>query len=838
MNKSTRTFKSIRNITYGIATQFFTTFLKFISRTIFIKILGAEYLGINGLFANILSILSLAELGFGQAIIYDMYKPIAEKNEKKIAALINFYRTVYDIIAVSIFAIGMLLIPFLQYIVNTTMDLPSLIKYYILFLLSTVISYVFSYKTSILNADQKQYKLSLYSIIVSTIQFVAQIIVLVLMRNYVFYLVTQILISLINNIVIAAKVNNMYPYINSNEKIDKNEREKIYSNVFSLSIYKTSGVLLNNTDNILISTIVNTICVGIYSNYLMIINMLNSFLSTIFYSTSASVGNFNTEEDSARQHELYQFMNLFAGYIYGVCSLILILVFNDFIELWVGKEYLFNMAVVIVIVANFYIPGMLTPSWIFRNTTGLFKKTRYLSLITVSINLILSVVLGKAYGIFGILLATTISRLTTNFWYEPYVLYKYIFKTKMKNYWKRYIIFIAIYLISYVLTRFITMPMSKINLINIVIKAIISFAITSTLFLLTFIKDKNIRSLLKKLKNSIIKIWVILKYENYKNFCRKNNQKEFLMFNTPLHGNIGDQAIIYAEKEFFKHLKLRFFEIPTYQKEYYFDYIKSHLSPQAIICVHGGGFIGSQWTNEMEFANQVISEFAEHKIIIFPQTIFFKDDENGRQEMNKSKEIFGKARELNIFTREKNSFILAQKLYPKARIFLVPDIVLSLDKIKWKYDRKGILLCMRSDPEGIFSEKQKEKIRYILGKYGMDVMITDMVENHMINSNKRKKVIYKKLKKFAKSKIVITDRLHGMIFAYLTQTPCIVFSNYNHKVKGVYDWLKSNTNTIIYETEIENLENGIDKLLNIKEEGKTKQSKFDFTSLSKKISKF
>ena len=120
----------------------------------------------------------------------------------------------------------------------------------------------------------------------------------------------------------------------------------------------------------------------------------------------------------------------------------------------------------------------------------------------------------------------------------------------------------------------------------------------------------------------------------------------------------------------------------------------------------------------------------------------------------------------------------------------------------------------------------------------MDVMITDMVENHMINSNKRKKVIYKKLKKFAKSKIVITDRLHGMIFAYLTQTPCIVFSNYNHKVKGVYDWLKSNTNTIIYETEIENLENGIDKILNIKEEGKTKQSKFDFTSLSKKISKF
>lgn len=834
MNKNTRTFNSIRNVSSGLFVQIITTLIKFISRTVFIKTLGVEYLGINGLYSNILSILSLAELGFGQAIIYSMYKPIAENNEQKVVALMNFYKKVYDCVAVIVFVGGVLLIPFLDTFINSELEIFEVKIYYVLFLISTVISYLFSYKSAILNADQNQYIQTWHSLLFSIIQFVLQIIILLFTNNYVYYLVVQILISLLNNIIIAVRTNKLYPYLKEKNELPKEEKKNIKSNVASIAMYKISGVILNNTDNILLSMLVSTAYVGYYSNYLLITSVLNTFINIIFCSPMGSIGNFNATSKNDRKYQLFKFMNLLAGYIYGAVSLVLLFVFNDFIELWVGKEFVLNSYIVFIIIVNFYMPGFLTPSWIFRDTTGLFKKTKYLFSVTALINLILSIIFGKKYGMFGILLATAIARILTNFWYEPFVLYKYVFKQKFLTYIKRLSMFMIIYCISYLLTRVIVKNIIQITLGTIIIKAVVSLIITSLLFLIFFHKSDEVKKIYSYIMQLLKKMMIGYKYERYKKYCKKNNQTEYLMFATPIHGNLGDQAIIYSEYIFFEKHKLKFFEIPTYEQQFYFEYIKSKISDDAIICIHGGGFIGSEWLNEIEFVNKTISEFYNHKIVIFPQTIFFKNDEIGIYELEKTKNVFGKAKKMYLFTREKISYEFAKRNYKNVNVYLVPDIVLSLEKFIFEVERTGVLMCMRKDPEKEITVEDERKIETFLMTKNISIKHTDMVVQHYVKTSKREYEIKNKLKEFASSELVITDRLHGMVFAYLTNTPCIVLSNYNHKIKGVYEWIKKNNKNIIYEENINNIENDFKLLKNCKQRNK-KAMPLDFSRLSEII---
>lgn len=332
------------------------------------------------------------------------------------------------------------------------------------------------------------------------------------------------------------------------------------------------------------------------------------------------------------------------------------------------------------------------------------------------------------------------------------------------------------------------------------------------------------------IKNAIKKIICPLKYKKYQRYCIKNNQKEFLIFNAPIHGNIGDHAIIYAEEEILKKKNVKAFEIPTFNEKFFFEYIKSNISPEGIIAITGGGFIGSQWLEEQKLVNKTIEEFSEHKIIIFPATIYFKDDEQGKKELKKSVEIIKKAKDLTIFTREKKTYEFAMETYKNVNIVLVPDIVLSLENKNMNFNRDGILMCLRKDAEGLFSLKQKEDLYDILNKNNLKIKKTDTVVDYPVKQWNREKEIKKQLKEFAQAKLVITDRLHGMVFATLTNTPCIVFSNYNYKVEGVYQWIKEVDKNIIFEKDINNIQKHIENLLknNIKNK---EEKKYDFAKL-------
>lgn len=299
-----------------------------------------------------------------------------------------------------------------------------------------------------------------------------------------------------------------------------------------------------------------------------------------------------------------------------------------------------------------------------------------------------------------------------------------------------------------------------------------------------------INSIKSRYYNIVTRKRYLKEYREYKKFCRENKKREYIMFSTPIHGNIGDHAITYAQQQMLADKGITAFEIPTHEKHIYMPFIIKQVSKDAVILINGGGFLGNQWMREENLVREVISKFKDHKIIIFPQTIFYTNDVNGEKERKKSIEIYTQAKDLHICVREQKSYDLIKKMLPSADILLVPDIVLYLNEKNMNKKRDGILVCLRHDAEKKIDNAEEKKVIEIVNKHAGNVKITDTVISQRISKQEREAIIQSKLEEFAEAKLVITDRLHGMIFSAITNTPCIVMSNYNYKVKGVYEWIK------------------------------------------------
>lgn len=436
MQAGSREKNSIRNVIFGYTNQVFSLILYFIARTVFIEVLGAEYLGISGLFSDVLKMLSMADLGFGIAMSYSFYQPVAEHDETKIAALIHFYKKIYNGIAVITTLVGVMLIPLLKYIVNMDSDMPYLTIYYLFFLADTVISYLFVYKTSIITASQKNYLISKYQMIVNISKTIIQIGALIAFRNYFVYLFISILATLANNLLASYKAENLYPEIKLGySELDSTSKKTIVENMKSVFIYKLSSVLLTGTDNTLISIIVGTMWVGIYSNYNLVINGINNLINILFTSVTASIGNLVVTEKSEKRYEVFRIMNLISLIISAVTVIIMANLINDLIFVWLGKPFVLSNDIKIAILCNFYLGNILRPIWSYREATGLYMKTKYIMLIAAILNCVLSIILGYKWGMAGILFASAISRISTYFWYEPRLLFTNYFEEKTNDYY-------------------------------------------------------------------------------------------------------------------------------------------------------------------------------------------------------------------------------------------------------------------------------------------------------------------------------------------------------------------------------------------------------------------
>ena len=505
MSKESRTKQTAKNMTWGFASQFVAMVLSFVSRTVFIRYLGADYLGINSVFADVLNLLSMADLGFNTAMAYSFYKPLAMKDEKKLADLVTFYSNVYRIIAISITVIGLILVPFLRVIVKTNTDIPLLEVYYLFSLAGVVISYLFVYKTTILTADQRNYELTSINIYISFAKTFLQIIALILWQNYIVYLAIGIVLQFISNLIATKKAEKYYPYIKQKETLSKEEKSAIYKNMRSVFIYKLSNSLFTGTDNIIISMLVGIGIAGLYSNYLMISQKLLLVLQIIFSSLTASIGNVIAKENAQKRYEIFVSIQSLSFIMSGVISCGFFLVINDFVSVWLGTNYTLDFLTVIAISLNTYLSCILQPFWVYRDATGLYMKTKYVSLAGSILNIILSVVLGLWLGLAGILLATFISKLSSYFFYEPVILFKDFFDKKATAYYISIAKNFLIALVSCILLKLVLDQFVIDNWLKLIVEIIFVGGVVSVIYIIFYHNTDGFKMIANKVKSFIKK---------------------------------------------------------------------------------------------------------------------------------------------------------------------------------------------------------------------------------------------------------------------------------------------------------------------------------------------
>lgn len=410
--------QSAKNMATGFLYQAVTLILSFVSRTVFIYTLGTEYLGLNGIFTDVLSLLSMADLGFSTAMSYSFYKPLAEHDEQKIASLVYFYNKIYNIIAAVVTVLGLACVPFLKYIVNTEQEIPHLTVYYLFSLANIVISYLFVYKTTLMTADQKDYKIVNIRMWTTLLKTVLQIILLLTTANYMAYIAIGVIIQFVNNLIASAKTEKEYPYIkdkNIAQKVDKEVAQGIFSNMKSVFIYKLSSTLFSATDNLIISSVIGTAAVGLYSNYLMLSNKLLLVEQIVFSALVASIGNVIAKDRPEKRLQVFQAMQSASFIFCGIITTGFGLLVNDVITIWLGTDFTFSTITVIAITLNTYFSCVLQPLWVYRDATGLYMKTKYVMLLGAILNIILSFVLGHIMGVAGIIFASAIARISTYF---------------------------------------------------------------------------------------------------------------------------------------------------------------------------------------------------------------------------------------------------------------------------------------------------------------------------------------------------------------------------------------------------------------------------------------
>lgn len=496
---SSRINNSIRNTIYALAGQFFAIVISFLSRMIFIQTLGSEYLGINGLFSNILSILSFAELGIGTAITYSLYKPLAQNDSYTVKALMHIYKRWYTYIGLFIALIGLIITPFLSFFIKDIPEIPHLELIFLMFVSNSAISYFFSYKRSLIIADQKRYITTIYRYSFYFVLNILQIAILVTTRDFIVFLTLQILSTLFENVLISKKANKLYPYIKelSNERLNLELKNSIKRNVKAMMSHKVGSIVVNGTNNLLLAKLFGVVVVGLYSNYLLIINALNIMFSMFFQGITASIGNLGVTESEDKSNFIFNCLNLMGFWIYGFSSISLFFLFNPFIELWLGDSYKLSTMVVSIIVINFFLTGMRKSVLTFRDALGLYWYDRHKPIFEALINIIVSLILAYQFGMIGIFIGTTISTLTTCFWVEPYILYKYGFNKSAKPYFKSYLIYILVILLAGGLTLSIKVALisnvgSGTYLIAMIMTCII---IPNSVFFIAFRKSEEFRYL-------------------------------------------------------------------------------------------------------------------------------------------------------------------------------------------------------------------------------------------------------------------------------------------------------------------------------------------------------
>ena len=416
--ENSRTKNSVLNMVASVAIRVMTLVMAFVSRTVFIYVLGAEYLGLNGLFTNILSFLALSELGLGSAIAFLLYKPIADNDVERMKTVMHFYKRCYVVVGFAILLLGCCLMPFLDSMVTLDQNIPeNLYIVFFLFVLQSAVSYFFAaYKQTFVNANQKAYLLGKIEVAFTVVNCVVDIIVLLLLRDFLAYLAFKVIVVIIKNLVLSRKIDKLYPFLTEkvNTFLTKEEIRNVFKDMYSVTVFRLGSVLFNSVSNIVTSAIIGTIVVGYYSNYTMIVSQVEVLIMLVFNAVAAGIGNVVATESKEKQFAIYKKIDFITSAMYIICTVCSVQLLNSFIRLWLGhiaEEYVMSQFVVILIAGSMYQNCSCQVLERFRIANGLFKVGRDLQMIGGVINIIMSVVMAKFWGFEGVLISPFICKM-------------------------------------------------------------------------------------------------------------------------------------------------------------------------------------------------------------------------------------------------------------------------------------------------------------------------------------------------------------------------------------------------------------------------------------------
>lgn len=452
-----RAKNATRSILFGIILKCYQIVVPFLMRTAMIQIMGVQYLGLGSLYSSILQVLNLAELGVGSAMVYSMYKPIAENNKTAICALMSLYKKYYTTIGGAVGVIGLVITPFLPKLING--EVPSDVNIYLLYflnLLATVISYwLFAYKNCLLIAHQRNDVVSKISLVISSTQYVLQLLVLVLVHNYYFYIMVMLIAQIAINVITAHIVDNMYPEYKAVGEVNIEDKRIINSKIRDLFCIKIGSAVTDSADSIVISAFLGLTTLGIYQNYFMIMNSVYGIVSVIFTSITAAIGNSLLTEPKEKNFQDFKTLTFIMNWVICICCSCFIGLYQPFMKLWVGNDLMLAPSMVALFSVYFYVRQMASIWVTIKDAAGLWHADRFRALIGATVNLTLNLMLVKHIGLFGILLSTIISVFFVSWPWLLHNVFHYIYKRNAMKYLADIGLWLLIIILSCVANAFI-----------------------------------------------------------------------------------------------------------------------------------------------------------------------------------------------------------------------------------------------------------------------------------------------------------------------------------------------------------------------------------------------
>lgn len=482
--------KSLRNIIVALFSNLLIYILSLFTSKVVKENLGLQVMGLNGVLSNVISILSLSEMGIASAICFALYKPLAEDNKDLIKAIMNFYKKAYNIVALIIFVLGLILLFFIPNLITDSSFSKSYIyAVYLLFLSNSVISYICIYKRTLIVADQKNYVLSTISLIYVYVLRISQLLAVYFTSNYILFLIIQIICQILYNTAVNIACNKLYPYIKEPANpLPAEIKNTIFVKIKALFWHSLGTVIVYGTDNLLISYFCGISEAGRYTSYLSIVAMITTLIVLVFDNLKDSVGNFLVTESTNEQYKLFNRLFFLNQSLVSICSICLIILLTPFIKIWLGEDTILPSLTVLCMIISFYLSKNNLTIGNIKNAAGMFEQDKFVPIIESIINLVVSIILAKFFGIIGIILGTICSTFLCPFWIQPTIVFKNLFGKNPLIYFVKYLSYlirtVIIYLIAYYIHN-VLIKFEASNFFIFLVDAFVTFAAVSIMWIVS-----------------------------------------------------------------------------------------------------------------------------------------------------------------------------------------------------------------------------------------------------------------------------------------------------------------------------------------------------------------